>query len=92
MLPCEVLGSAGAPRRALPGMGGARLGAAPGDVAFVQAKLQERGSARIPNNFTPTAPAYDPSKGPRQRGTMPTEHVRNPQVRVITTPPPHTVC
>jgi hypothetical protein len=68
------------PCRALPGMGGSRAGPAPEDVAFVQALLEERGTHRIPHNFVPTAPAYDPSKGPRQRGHMPAQHVRNPQV------------
>lgn len=37
------------------------------------------GGARIPDNFAPTAPAYDPSNPAMQRGRMPTEMLRNPQ-------------
>lgn len=61
-------------------MGRLRAGPKPEDVEFVRRALAERGGSRVPNNFTPTAPAYDPAAGQR-RGRMPQHHVRNPQVR-----------
>jgi hypothetical protein len=33
----------------------------------------------VPDNFVRTAPAYDPSNPRMQRGSMPTEALRNPQ-------------
>lgn len=67
------------PHRSLPGFGGLRKGADPASVQHVQRILQERGSASIPNNFMPTATAYDVKDG-RRKGKMPTQHARNPQV------------
>ena len=70
--------------RPLPGMGALRRGPAPHDVQKVQEVLEKRGSLAIPNNFQPTAPAYHPPgpHGPKPRGRMPTQHKRNPQVRL----------
>jgi hypothetical protein len=61
---------------------GHRAGPKPQDVAFVERLLSARGTAAIPHNFTPTVPAYvaPASSHVRQRGRMPTQHVRNPQV------------
>ncbi len=62
-------------------MGGQRAGPTPEDVAFVQAALRQRGTARIPDNFVPTVKPYDPRSGQR-RGQMPQRHMRNPQVTI----------
>lgn len=48
------------------------------DVAFVAEALQKRGGSTIPNNFAPTAPAYNPQSSAR-RGNMPQADLRNPQ-------------
>lgn len=45
--------------------------------------LEKKGSLAIPHNFQPTAPAYNPaSQGPKAKGKMPTQFIRNPQVCV----------
>ncbi|KAF8060563.1 DBR1 [Scenedesmus sp. PABB004] len=62
----------------LPPDWGGRAGPAPEDVAHVERLLSERGSAAIPHNFAPTAPAFDPVAG-RVRGAMPRSDLRNPQ-------------
>eukprot|EP00877_Chromochloris_zofingiensis_P005555 jgi/Chrzof1/14/Cz01g00150.t1 len=54
-------------------------GVLPEDLAFVRGALERHGS-RIPDNFQPTAPAYNPGAGPkRYRGAMPKQAYQNPQ-------------
>lgn len=53
-------------------------GASPEDIAFVTEALQKRGGNTIPQNFAPTAPAYDP-QSKAKRGNMPREDLQNPQ-------------
>ncbi len=48
-------------------MGGARSGAPAADLEFVRAALAARGGSRIPDNFTPTAPGFDPKDPAMQR-------------------------
>ncbi|GAB4818925.1 hypothetical protein N2152v2_005971 [Parachlorella kessleri] len=45
----------------------------------IRQRLQQQGGPRVPDNFVPTAPAYDPANPRMQRGSMPTELPRNPQ-------------
>eukprot|EP00967_Tisochrysis_lutea_P117510 scaffold190073_cov15-Tisochrysis_lutea.AAC.3 len=52
----------------------------PGSVC--EQLLEQRGSQAIPHNFQPTVPAYNPTaQGPKAKGRMPTQSIRNPQVR-----------
>ena len=48
-------------------MGGARAGAAPEDLAFVQRLLAERGGPAVPLNFQRTVPGYNPNDPQMQR-------------------------
>lgn len=66
--------------RPLPGMGGMRSGPKASDKQFVEQLLEQRGSQAIPHNFQPTVPAYNPTaQGPKAKGRMPTQSIRNPQ-------------
>ncbi|WIA35356.1 hypothetical protein OEZ86_003807 [Tetradesmus obliquus] len=68
--------------RTAPPLPDTRTGPKPEDVAFVEQLLQQRGSSSIPNNFAPTAPAYNPAAG-RARGNMPRADLRNPQTEAL---------
>jgi hypothetical protein len=71
--------------RPLPGMGALRRGAAASDLELVQQVLEGRGGPKVLDNFVQTAqPHQRPQaipgfKAPKQRGIMPSEHIRNPQ-------------
>lgn len=59
---------------------GAPAGVAPQDMQAVRELLAAQpGGARVPNNFSPTAPAHAAGVPERMQGTMPRAAVRNPQ-------------
>ena len=58
-------------------MGGQVRGTTTEQARAMKDLLAARGGPTIPQNFAPTAPAYDPARP--QRGRMPQRLLRNPQ-------------
>ena len=54
----------------------------PVDLADVRRRLEQRGGARVPDNFVATVHAYDPA-APPQQGRMPRRATRNPQTEAL---------